>query len=529
MDESMEFVIRARDEATRVLQDFKRATDSLGTSMESVENRSSSLQMSLGGVTGALVALAGAYAAIKGGEAVFSYLNESADKFLKLEMEKRLNATLKDSARQIEIATNIDEGQIRGVMRSAQESFDPSQIEDVTKAAIGLSYELEISLAEAFQKVKAATDGSFSSIEYLIPGLKDLTSAQDRLAAVSAFASEGLKGQTEKANSGLDVFAKFAIETENLATTIGEMVAPFKQLAYEGIAIVVEFLNQALQPAIEDFQAYFSGMAMNVQANAKAFAEVLVGAFTFVEVGVTNIGTVMEMAGASIMLTLEQWRSTFEHVLVTVIPEYVMWFGRNFLNILQDTAVAASHLVENLGRNIINGFSIIFEYIMGGWQDQDFDSFMAELGGAMSENLLRGFEPVTEALPEVGERAVSDFEKSLEGVLTEGGEKLANDFTTKFEERMAALNDSLQSNPIETDVQLNMRSSGFDLQSQQVKALNAFESRVMVSGDVSNSPEKSTAENTGKMAKTIDEVLQVIKQPKNRPYEQQIEIVGVGT
>jgi hypothetical protein len=204
-----------------------------------------------------------------------------------------------------------------------------------------------------------------------------------------------------------------------------------------------------------------------------------------------------------------------------------MWFGRNFLNILQDTAVAASHLVENLGSNIGNGFAVIFDYIMGGWQDKDFDTFMLELGGAMSENLLRGFEPVTEALPDVGERAVSDFEKSLEGVLAEGGEKLANDFTTKFEERMGALNESLKSNPIETEVDLKMRPGSFDLQSQQVKALNAFESRVMVRGDVSNSPEKTTADNTGKMAKTIEEVLQVIKQPKDRPYEQQIEIVGI--
>lgn len=524
----MEFVIRARDEATRILKEFNESTKQLGESMDSVNKKSSSLEMSLGGVTGALVALAGAYAAVKAGEAMFSYLNDSADKFLKLEMEKRLNSTLKDSARQIEIATNIDEGQIRGVMRSAQESFDPSQIEAVTKAAIGLSYQLEIPLSEAFQKVKSATDGSFGSLEYLIPGMKDLTSESDRLAAVSAFASQGLEGQTQKANSGLDVFAKFAMETENLATTIGEMVAPFKRLAYEGIAIVVEFFNQALQPAIEDFQGYFSGAAVNVEANAKWFAESLVAAFTFVEVAITNVGTIMEMAGASILLTLEQMRSTFEHFFLTVIPEYVMWFGRNFINILQDTAVAASHIVENLGANIGNGFAIIFEYIMGGWQDQGFDEFMLNLGNAMSEDLLRGFEPVTEALPEVGERAVSEFERSLEGILVEGGEKLADDFTTKFEERIGALNDKLKDNPIETEVELKARSS-FNLQDQQIKALNAFESRVMVRGDVTDSPEKKTAENTDKITKQIDEVLKAINQPQDRPFERQIEIVGVGT
>ena len=527
MSESMEFVIRARDEATRILKEFNESTKQLGESMDSVNKKSSSLEMSLGGVTGALVALAGAYAAVKAGEAMFSYLNDSADKFLKLEMEKRLNSTLKDSARQIEIATNIDEGQIRGVMRSAQESFDPSQIEEVTKAAIGLSYQLEIPLSEAFQKVKSATDGSFGSLEYLIPGMKDLTSASDRLAAVSAFASQGLEGQTQKANSGLDVFAKFAIETENLATTIGEMVAPFKQLAYEGIAIVVEFLNQALQPAIEDFQGYFSGAAMNVEANAKWFAENLVGAFTFVEVGITNLGTVMEMGGASVLLQLERMRSYFAYVFTQVIPEYVMWFGRNFLNLLQDYAYGAVAIVQNLGANIASGFEVIFEYIMGGWQTQGFDEFMFELGGAMSQNLLRGFEPVTEALPEVGERAVSELEKSLESVLDEGAERLANDFSTKFEERIGALNDRLKDNPIDTEVNLNMREN-FNLQDQQIKALSAFESRVMVGSNITDSPEKKTAENTDKMTKQLDEVLKVITQPQDRPFERQIEIVGVG-
>lgn len=527
MSESMEFVIRARDEATRILKEFNESTKQLGESMDSVNKKSSSLEMSLGGVTGALVALAGAYAAVKAGEAMFSYLNDSADKFLKLEMEKRLNSTLKDSARQIEIATNIDEGQIRGVMRSAQESFDPSQIEEVTKAAIGLSYQLEIPLSEAFQKVKSATDGSFGSLEYLIPGMKDLTSASDRLAAVSAFASQGLEGQTQKANSGLDVFAKFAIETENLATTIGEMVAPFKQLAYEGIAIVVELFNQALQPAIEDFQGYFSGMAMNVQQNAKAFAEVLVGAFTFVEVAVTNLGTIVEMAIASILLVLEQMRSTFEHFFLTVIPEYVMWFGRNFINILQDMAVGASHIVENLAKNIGNGFSLIFEYITGGWQTQSFGDFMAELGSAMSEDLLRGFEPVTEALPEIGERAVSDLEKSLKGMIDDGAEQLADDFSTKFEERIGALNDRLKSNPIETEIDLKTRDA-FSMKDQQVEALGAFESRVMVRGDVTESPQKTIADNTGKLTKQLDEVIGMIKQSSYRSqYEQQIQIVGV--
>jgi len=112
-------------------------------------------------------------------------------------------------------------------------------------------------------------------------------------------------------------------------------------------------------------------------------------------------------------------------------------------------------------------------------------------------------------------------------MLDDGAGQLADDFSTKFEERMGALNERLKDNPIETEVNLKTRNS-FNMRDQQVEALSAFESRVMVRGDITESPQKTIADNTGKLTKQLDEVLGMIKQSSYRSqYEQQIQIVGV--
>lgn len=534
MSESMEFVIRARDEATKILNQFNESTKQLGDSMDSVNKKSSSLQLSLGGVTGALAALAGAYAAVKAGESMFTYLNESADKFLKLEMEKRLNDTLKGSARQIELATNIDEGQIRQVMRSAQESFDPSQIDEVTRATVGLSYALEIPLSEAFQKVRAATEGSFGALEYLIPGMRDLTSESDKLAAVSAFASQGIEGQTQKANSALDVFARLSVEAENLATTVGQMVAPFKQLALEGLVVVVEVINQALIPAIDDFRTYFAEMSVDVENNSKQMAEGIVGSFTFVETTLHRLTDVLDLVSSSFLLSFIRIESMVQHTFAEVIPAYTIWFARQFVNILQDMVISAAYVWSNFNQNIANSFRLTLEYIMGGWKEQGFDEFMWEMGMTMGENLFRGFESATEALPEVGERAVSELEKATEAMMNDYAWGITSEFDEKFQRRMDAVTDRMRyrTNPIETKVNLMLKQTeDLNLQDQQIKALGAFESRIMVRGDTVESPERKIADYAKHIADQMDKLVKLAENPlpPRSAEDRAVAIVPVGS
>lgn len=524
MSESMEFVIRARDEATKILEDFNASIDDLGDSLELTEKSSNSLQISLGGLAGIVATLSGAYAALKAGEQIFYYLNESANKFLELEMEKRLNDTLKQSARTIEIATNIDEGKVRSIMRSAQENFDPTQIEEVTKAAIGLSDALEISLEDALNRVTNATKGSFDSLQYLIPGIRDAASAEEKLAMVSAFASKGLEEKTDRANDGIDIFAKFAMEAENLSTTIGGLVAPLKLVALEGLAIVMRLLDAGLTPAVANFEQHFADMGKNIQKHAYAFAERAITAFTWLEVTITNFGTVWEVASAGLQLSLDEWGSWFKYYFGYAFPEWIVWFGKAFVSILQDTSVAASLIVENMGNNIGNSLAIMLDYMKGGFLVDSSKSVSEAVADALTEDLLRGFEPVTEALPELAERAATGYQEKLREIMAKGTEIITEDFHSKINDRMTAMFRDVEPVAIKTKLDLQLNDS-FNLQDQQIKALSAFESRVMIRGDTIDDPAKQTANHAQHISRQIDKLVQHAENPRDEGQRREIEFI----
>jgi hypothetical protein len=530
-EEKIEFVIRARDEASKVLKDFEKNAQGIDKSLGGNAKGAEGFKVSIAGVAAALGTLAVAYAAFKAGEFVFTQLNSAADKFLELELDKGIDDTLKSGARQIEVATNIDERQIRDVMKSASESFDPSQIDTATRAAVGLSEAMGISLSDALDKVKQATDGNFEAFQGLIPGIDELSSAEEKLAAVSALASGGLDDKTAAANSARSVFETLATETENLMTSVGEAVEPFRTMVYQGILVVVEALNMYLEPAIESFKDYFSGMGDFISEKTKWFTESVVASLLFMETVWENLTTVLEIVGVSMMLSIEQWRSYFAHAFTVALPEYAMWFGRNFINILQDMAVSSSYILQNLIVNILDAFDKIFEFISGGWMDKDYGTVMAEIGAALTQDLLRGFEPVTEALPDVGERAVSNYEKTMLKRINDSTGKIANEFATKmedeFDQRMEDLDQKMNEVEIDTKVNLNMRDDN-NLKNHTFKALNAFESRVMVRGDTTDSPEKQTADSTKKIATQIDKVVAHLDNSRsNTRTEPTIEIVGM--
>jgi hypothetical protein len=483
--DKIDIVVGASDKASAILKSVTDETKLLSDALSQTDSSAHKLELSMHGVTTAAIALTAAYAALKIGSATADFISKSSVEFVELKKASRgLEPALKDLAKSIELGTNIDERNIFSLMNSARAGgFGADQIDDATKAAIGLAEAMNVSLAEGMSRVKQAAEGNFAAFEALIPNINQLASVDEKLAAVSQLATDGLNTKKDAANSAVAVFDRMTVEMNNLYEVVGKVIEPFRQLAYQGIAVVAELLSQALEPAIKDFQDQFSGMTDSVDVSAKWLTEILVGAFTFVEVTMFNVGDVFNLAGSAILLSIEQMRSSLEHFFLTVIPEYASWFARNFLNILRDVAVGASHIVENLGTNLGEGFALIFEYIMGGWQTQDFSDFMGDLGNTLAQDLTRGFEPITEALPEIGDRAVSEWEKSLQGSMEESANNLVTEFDTKFKERMDKVNEDLKENPLNAEVNIKAKGdTSLAGMSGEVKMLQAVESRVMVRG-----------------------------------------------
>lgn len=454
MADRIDIVIAAQDKATEIIQ--------------SVNTQTSILAGTLGLVAAASGALAG-FAATK--------------EFVELEKASRkLDPALRDLARAMEIGTNTDEKTILGLMKDIQrQGFATEQIDDAAKAALGLSEVMGISLSEGLSKVKQAAEGNFAAFEYLIPNINQLASSEEKLAAVSQLASQGLQEKADIANSATSVFDRMNIQMGNLAATVGEIIEPFRQFAYEGIATVAELLNQALTPAIDDFKKNFSGMGTSVASWSTWMTETLVAGFTLIEVTFLNIGSVAEMLGASIVLSLEQMRSQFEHIFTVAIPAYASWFADNFINILSDIGGIVISTFSNLGTSIGEIMAGVWNYVSSGFSADAYEQLMFEIGRAANRGLLDGFEPVTKALPNIGERAVSEFEKTLQGMVDTTATSLVGEFDTKFNERIAAMSGK-GTTPLDVDVNLNAKGSALSALDSNVNVLQSTESRLLVRG-----------------------------------------------
>jgi hypothetical protein len=518
MADKIDIVVGASDKASSILRSVADQTQLLSDSLKTTDTNAKNLEISMTGVTVAAGILAGAYAGLKAGAALTEFLGTSSAEFVAVEKAARsFDDTLKDLAKTIESGTNIDEKSILGLMKQARgRGFGADQLDDAAKAAIGLAEVMETSMTDGLEKVRQATEGNFAAFESLIPNINQMATAEEKLAAVSALATAGLEKKKDAANSSVAVFDRMNVEMNNLYETVGAMVEPFRQLAYEGIAITAELMSQALTPAIEDFEQKFTGMGNSVNAVSQSLAEGLVSAFTWGEVVIDSFSTAMEGFGAALLLPLEQARSGWEYFFVDLLPSLMSWFADNFYNVMSDLGSGVVTMLQNIGKSAAEITFAIQNYLLSGFSAEAYEQLMFSIGEAGSRGFLEGFEPVTEAFVAPSVR-ISEFEKTLQSMADSSAQSLLSNFDSKFSERMEAMQNGLKENPLSATVNLEAKGNPLGGMSSEVKMLQAVESRVMVRG--------STEDPLLKLSEQQVKVLQDILNATVRRDENKTEFV----
>jgi hypothetical protein len=453
MANRIDIVVAAQDKATEIIK--------------SVNSQVSILAETLGLVAVAAGSLAG-----------FAASNE----FVALEKaSKRLAPELRELARAMEIGTNVDEKTILGLMSKIQKKgFAVDQIDDATKAALGLSEIMGITLNEALLQVNAAAEGTFTSFEYLIPGINQLATADEKLAAVSKLASQGLKEKSDVANSAVTVFDRMNVEMGNLNATVGKILEPFRQLAFEGIAKVAELLTQALTPAIDHVEQQFTGMGDSVANVSRQIVESMVYTFTAVEVGFTNIVNMSQGWGAALLLPIEQARSGWVYAF-DFMWAFVSKFADNVLVRLNDLARGFAGVTNDIILSTLDFGAASAAALTG-----NTERAMLHMGELSKRKFLEGFEWTDNnelfiAPPVV----ISEWEKTLQSMVDGMNTNIFEDFEAKFSGRMEAIKQDIEKKPIDAKVNIKTKSSDLGALSgmqSDVKMLQSTESRLLVRG-----------------------------------------------
>ncbi len=357
---------------------------------------------------------------------------------------------------------------------------------------------------------RAMSAGFVSLTASIAPLAAALISVQ-AMVAIFQFARDSVLAFVEAGSpAGQELGASLQLASEAVKTlmvAVGGLLAPMVKLVAQGVVVFSNTASQVMQPAIEGVTSAFA----NMQPIIQGAMEFIIGALTAFEVAFGNLGKVASLTWLSFKLGFAQMIEGTKYTFTEVLPSYFKWFADNAYNLIRDAAVGMVTIITNLGKNLGEFGAAVYMWISGGMQG-GLDGLMNQLGQTMMVGLTDGFEAQTQALPEIAARQITDYEKQLMGQMGEVGGALADEFNTKFNSRVAGLNQMLtlpEGQAAEEPVK--KLTSGLaevaDSQATIAQQLSASESRLLTRGP-SEGPMQSVAQASQKTAMAAEKTQQ---------------------
>lgn len=512
MSNGIDFVIGGTDKAGPAMGQVEKSLARLEEKTDRLSNATSRLSKITGVLAGAYAALKAATAALGGLDAINKAYDTQADAVSGLNKALELqganvddqSAKLQSFAGDLQKLTGIgDEATLAFMKQALLLGVNADKLEDITKASAGLAEVMGTSMEGALSAVRKAQEGNFAAFEKQFPQMKNLATAEEKLAFVTDMAAKGLEAKAEASMTASGMADRASGAIGDLMEMVGSLLAPVRMLINQGLKTLAESLQQVLTPAVEKANAIMAniGPIMDfVKAKVVQAVNGIIAAFTFVEVVVTNLGSVWEMMRATVELRFEQIKNTIGHVLLTVIPGYASWFGKNFFNLIRDAMNAVVTVVSNHISKVVDAFKALWDFIASGGSTD----LLGQLGAIAGRSYLEGFESSLTDLPNIAERQLSQREKDLADKIGSIGANLGEQFRTKFAARMVKLDDELGADfnrtidlTISDKIDNKLKASGGGAQ-----PLQAAESRLLTRG-----PADKRLDMMERMLKKLDELV----------------------
>jgi phage-related protein len=529
----IQYVIGAKDAATPAINKVDSSLERLEKSTKQVGEQSeqsfSKMSLSIGslakaaGVFGAISlgisGLRSAFGAIAGGIDDFDAAQES---MRALDQAMELNGgssnaliekygALSDA---IEANTNIAAEEAQALMKQAAVlGVSNDQLGNMATAAVGLSEALGVSLEDGLKKARLATEGNFKAFEKLIPSIKEMTTDEEKLAAVMELSARGMAMKEAASQSAGGEAARMEHRIGNLMETIGALLAPIREVTYRGISLMADALSNILGPAVEWSQQKFAEWEPIIMSTIQTVVNSVIAGLTMAEVIFSNFGDVVSLVFSTILLKYETYRADTEHLFVTTLPAYISWFGDNFFNIIETAFSAVYTVISNHITKITDAFKAFWDFIAsGGGTD-----LLGQLGEIAGRSYLDGFENSIESMPTIAARALTAREQELQSKIGNISTNLATEFNEKFNSRAVKLGEKVGGELANTiDLELNKATDEAEREIEKKTdvamlkqpgvskgveaAVTASESRLLTRGIVN--PKKSLEDLTEQLVKT---------------------------
>jgi hypothetical protein len=532
MANGIDFIIGGKDKAGP-------AMDSVEKSLQRLEQKTNMLASSTAALTKLTAGLAVAYGAIKSAMAMIGGISaanaaydEQAESIKGIETALRLqgeaiepaSSKLQQFADDVQAATGETDAHILAMMKQASLlGVGTSELEDMTKAGLGLAEVMGVDGASGMNMMRMATEGNFAAFGRMIPSIKAMATDEEKLAAVLELAAKGFESKATWANKTAETSAAASVSIDKLSEAVGAIVAPFRTLWNKGVSVLVNALSTALIPAVEYAESVLADIGPTLEwlertittmlgpavrniswlleglgpilswlgEHVKSAIDAMVEKFLWFQVVVTNLGSVWELITAHIELYLRQIVEAHKHVLVDVIPRYVMWFGENIVNLFKDAFNIVLSVFMNSSRMMGEILIELFKFVF-----QDMGEGSAALGerigNILASGITRGFESSLTSLPEIAGRQITDREKELSDKIGKIGANLGDQFNDKMNAHLAGAGGIGGDINTQIDLALNKAKAKEDEENKSKRkdgtfgaSINAMESRLLTRGPAS--------------------------------------------
>lgn len=470
----IEVTLGAKNEASQVLKNFQAE----------VTNTAQSIEFSFRGLAQLAGATAAVVALVEAGRALFTFTSDSLEAFDKtnrsaIKLKETLevipgaaqdaSSELRRTAESLEGVTNIDAGKILESMTGAlRRGANPQQIDEMAEAAIGLSRVFDRDLQSSMRLVEQATEGNFEAFRGLIPGIDSLASNTEKLAAVEKLAEAGLTNKAKAARDAIEAADALSMSTNKLLKTVGELLAPIRDVIYRGFTIFFDFLTNQMNPGLESFDETVKQVKQTVEGFAMSIATSFVTGFTIAETAIQNFGDILKLAIDSATLQIVRLSQDIPHLFQGMLTQ-------------------ATYIAENLG-------NLTLDLVRG---DITFDEALGRL-------------------PPIAERTVTETEIALQKAIDDAAGNLVEGYSEKLKERLEQLRKGFD---FQAEIDLKEKPGAGKGLLDTLRDLQGFESRVLTRGP-GTSPIDKLVQNSEKTNALLGSIDQTLSSPSDTPKDQ---------
>lgn len=213
-----------------------------------------------------------------------------------------------------------------------------------------------------------------------------------------------------------------------LSNFIGDIAEGIGSLILPGLQEIATFITGGILPGAGSMTEAFAGFGKILAGYVKDALDFVRDSIIVIGFGIENFGPISELAFKMASLAAVSFANDVAHFFTATLPTYLSWFADNWQDVMFTAFDLASTVFINIGTNIRNAMTSIWEFIKSGGKK--------ELSLAWTP-LTEGFVNTIKALPEVPARAVGELESQLkadvEGLQNTLSEGLGNTMAAAME------------------------------------------------------------------------------------------------